>query len=207
MNEHEQRFYDISRSIEHYLVDTPTFVRDNTVAAEREFGMRCRAFDEAAIHRLISFAQSCEWGRRRTSRRGEASPCAAYFESFLPRFVEQSRIARLTAVTTTMRFVIDDEPDGQWVCCFDRGQLRTVHRGSNGLAEEFGYRSTREVFWEAIAGATHPQELFLSGRAELFGDVEKAMKMAMILHEFTKEFPCTPRALADLQRGGAETKP
>lgn len=68
------------------------------------------------------------------------------------------------------------------------------------MVEEFGYRSTRDVFWEAITGRVPPQELFLSGRAELFGDIERAMKMATILHEFTREFPCDPRRLAEVEQ-------
>ena len=190
LNEHEQRFYEISRSIEHYFVDTPTFLRSHTDAVEAVTGMRCPDYDESAIHRLLAYAIAAGWGRRRTSLRADASPCAQYFESFLPAHVGQSNVARLTGVTTTMRFVIEDEPSGEWVCAFDRGQLRTVHRGSNGIRESFGYRSTRDVFWEAISGRTHPQDLFLSGRAEIFGDVEQALKMAMILHAFTQEYPC-----------------
>jgi len=126
--------------------------------------------------------------------------CALYFESFLPEHVGRSQVARMNALKVTMRFIIEDEPDGEWVCEFDGGQLRTVHRGANGFQEQIGYRTTREAFWEAISGRVHPQELFLTGRAEVCGDVEKALKMAMILHAFTREFPCTPALLADYGR-------
>jgi nucleoside-diphosphate-sugar epimerase len=196
LNEHEQRFYEISRSIEHYFVDTPTFLRPNADAVEEESGTHCPTYDAAAIRRLVAYAQRAEWGRPKKSERDGTSPVAAYFESFLPTYVSKSEVARLTAVSTTMRFVIDDEPNGQWVCRFDRGQLEMVHRGEDGVQEDFGYRATRDVFWEAIGGKVHPQELFLSGRAEVFGDVEQALKMAMILHAFTREWPCDAHTLA-----------
>jgi hypothetical protein len=199
LNDHERAFYDLSRSIGHYLVDTPVFDRLHTQAVEEEAGFTCPTYDEAALHRLLAFAQAAGWGRRRKSTASSFSPCAAYFERFLPTFVGKSQVARMTALSATMRFIIEDEPQGQWVCRFDEGRLCLVHRGENGVREDFGYRSTREVFWEAITGQTHPQELFLSGRAELFGDMEQAMKMAMILHEFTREYPCSPPLLASME--------
>lgn len=198
-NEYERQFYDVSRPVEHYFVDTPTFQRARADAAEAEVGVRCPTYDVAALRRLLAYAQQAQWGRRPASVRGGASPCATYFERFLPRYVAQSRVARLTALTTTMRFVIEDEPNGEWVCRFDRGQLRAVHRGVNGVHEAFGYRTTRDVFWEAIGGRVHPQELFLSGRAELLGDVEQALKMAMILYAFAQEFPCDATQLAGME--------
>jgi nucleoside-diphosphate-sugar epimerase len=199
LNEHEQRFYEISRSIEHYFVDTPTFLRSNADAVGQEAGIICPAYDPQAIRRLVSYAQSVEWGRRRNTADRQASPCAVYFESFLPKHIGRSQVARLTSVTATMRFVIEDEPNGEWVCVFDRGRLSTVRRGHDGIHEDFGYRATREVFWQAISGNTHPQELFLTGRAEVFGNVERALKMAVILHAFTKECPCDAKSLCQMR--------
>lgn len=192
LNEHEQRFYDASRSIEHYFVDSPTFDRSHTAGVEQRAGIACPAYDCAALGRLFAYAQSANWGRPRGSRFSSVPGCSSYFESFLPSHVGRSRIARMTALSATIRFVIDDELDGCWTCRFERGRLAAVRRGWNDGKADFGYRSTKEVFWEAISGTTHPQELFLSGRAELFGDIEAALKMAMILHDFTKEFPCLP---------------
>ncbi len=197
LNEHEQRFYEISRSIEHYFVDTPTFVRSNADAVEQEASQACPSYDREALERLVAYAHSAQWGRRRKTGGRDGSPCAAYFESFLPQHVGRSQVARLTGITATTRFVIEDEPNGEWVCVFDRGQLHTVRRGVDGIREDFGYRATGKVFWQAISGSTHPQELFLTGRAELFGDVERAMKMAVILHAFTREWPCTAESLAE----------
>jgi len=43
-----------------------------------------------------------------------------------------------------------------------------------------------------VSGAADPQEIFLGGHAEVSGDTEKALKLAMILHAFSREFPCRP---------------
>lgn len=201
MNEFERLFYDLARPIEHYMIDTPRFDRRHAEAVERAEGIVCPRFDEGSLRRLMTYACETEWGRRRADREAcSASPSSSgpspafYFESFLPRFIPQSNVARMAGLTTTVGFSITDAADGRWVCRFEQGQLASVRRGGgdegmNGRAE-FSYVTTRQVFAEAIAGRVPPQELFLSGRAQVVGDVERALKMAMILHAFTLEFPC-----------------
>jgi len=76
LNEHERHFRDISRSIEHYFVDTPRFVRANTAEAEQELGIACPTYDRASIHRLVAYAQSAEWGRSREAHSVAGSPVA-----------------------------------------------------------------------------------------------------------------------------------
>lgn len=196
LNDLERSFYDVVKPIEHYFVDTPVFRRANAAALEQRAGITCPIYDGPAIERLVRYAQSTSWGRRdRTSAAGTRG-CAEYFESFLPFHIEKSKVARMTALTAKVSFVIDDESEGQWLCTFDCGRLTHVHRGKNGHREDFGYRTTRSVFWESVSGRPHPQELFLTGRAEMFGNIEQALKMSMVLHSFTKEFPCDPDTLA-----------
>ena len=220
LNEQERLFADVSRSVEHYMVDTPRFSRANTATAEREFGIRCRPYDTDAIRRLLRYAQSVDWadGRRRRARpRLEAaavrgtpssrrwSPCAAYFESYLRNHIQRSRVARITGLSITVRFIIEDEPQGEWVCRFVHGRLAQVLRtpASCGVRADFGYRTTMAGFWKSISGRHHPQELFLKGYAHITGDVERALKMAMILNAFAREFPCDEHTL----RNQAETVP
>jgi predicted lipid carrier protein YhbT len=109
--------------------------------------------------------------------------------SFLPQRLAHSSTVRLPQVTTTVRFIIDDVDNGQWVCRFEDGQLAHMHRGSNGLREDFAYRTDERSFRAVVGGHIDPQQLFLSGRAEIEGDAEKALKMAMIFQAFTSEFP------------------
>ena len=196
LNDLERGFCDVIKPIEHYFVDTPVFGRENAARLEARAGIICPTYEAPAIERLVRYAQSTSWGRRdRTAVAGEPG-CAEYFESFLPFHVEKSKVARMTALTAKVRFVIDDEAEGQWLCTFDRGRLTRVDRSKNGRREDFGYRTTRSAFWESVSGRPHPQELFLTGRAEMFGNIEQALKMSVVLHSFAKEFPCDPKTLA-----------
>lgn len=201
MNEKERLFYEVSRPIEHYFVDTPTFERGNAAGLESAAGVSCPAYDETALVRLLDYAQRCRWGRvdvdaiTEVKTGDDDSLLDAYFVSYLPDRVARSRIARMTGLTVTMRFVLEDVPNGQWACRFERGVLTAVHRGENHFKEDFCYRTRSDVFWQAIAGGVHPQAVFMGHRAKVTGDTEQALKMAMILHGFNNEFPCDRETL------------
>ncbi len=191
LSTHERLFLRISDPIRHYFNDAPTFTRNHAADLERAAGLWVPTFDAAALHRLLAYAKAANWAREdaRPVATSQRDSCADFFEGFLPRSVPQSQIARMAALSTIMRFIIEDEPDGQWVCRFDRGTLAEVRRGPNSLNEDFGYRLKRDVFFRAVAGDVHPQHAFLSGDIDVFGDVERALKMAMILHAFSQECP------------------
>lgn len=105
----------------------------------------------------------------------------------------------MTGFSVTVRFIIEDVADGQWVCRFDQGRLTDVHRGSNGPHEDVAYHTRREAFWRAVSEGVHPQELFLRGDAEISGDIEQGLKLAMVFHAFTQEFRCDRRALLECE--------
>jgi len=211
MNQLERLFYEVSRPIEHYFVDTPTFDRGEAGQLERSANVRCPAYDKEALSRLLIYADTISrWGRGKTDGKADhrvsneivdtesaedAPLYDAYFKSFLPDRISRSETAKTTAVTVTMRFIIEDVSNGQWVCRFDRGRLVEIHRGENTLVEDFSYRTCSEVFWRAIAGEVHPQEAFLKRQARVAGNIEQALKMAMILHKFNQEFPCDRETL------------
>jgi nucleoside-diphosphate-sugar epimerase/predicted lipid carrier protein YhbT len=201
MNEKERLFYEVSRPIEHYFVDTPTFDRRNADALESAAGVTCPSYDERSLIGLLNYAQRCRWGRESVDGIPEVQSSEddalydAYFRSYLPDRVSRSKIARMTGLSVTMRFILEDVPNGQWVCRFERGVLTAVHRGENTFKEDFSYRTRSDVFWRAIAGGVHPQAVFLDNRARVTGDTEQALKMAMILHGFNNEFPCDREAL------------
>lgn len=196
MSEQERLFYEISRPIEHYLADTPTFARGNAAALEAAAGASCPPYDVSSLVRLLDYAERSRWGREdvevtaAAGRDDDDSLYDAYFMSYLPDRVGRSKIARMTGLTVTMRFVLEDVPNGQWCCRFERGELTAVHRGENHFEEDFSYRTSSDVFWQAIAGGAHPQTVFLERRAHVTGNTEQALKMAMILHGFNNEFPC-----------------
>lgn len=196
LNDFERLFWDVSRPIEHYYIDTPDFQRDNTAEVEVATGIHCPAYNETSLLRLIRYAVDSGWGRRRPQRlAGNTSEYTAYFTDFLPAHIARSQVAQMSGLTVSIRFIIENNGDNHWVCCFDKGRLIGVHHGPNTVREDIAYRCGDDVFWEAVAGEVHPQEAFLDGRAEIVGDVELAMKMAMILHAFNREFPCDRRRL------------
>jgi hypothetical protein len=187
-DELERAFQEVGGAIEQYLGETPRFARSRTEAAERRLGLPCPSWDAAALRRILAFARDAGWGRRRGPDRDGAA-CEAYFQRFLPPRIARSSVARMHQLTAAVRFVIEDVPDGQWVCRFDRGALADVQRGVSGAGEDFSYRVSERAFWDVVSGRIDPPQLFLSGQAEIEGDLEKALKLAMIFSAFTREFP------------------
>lgn len=188
-SDYERVFNKAIASVKPYLLDTPDFERAHTGRAERRMGIECPRIDEVLLHRLARYAQSVDWGRKPSVRQQQDEHCRNYFEHFLPERLPRSQVARVHGLTTTVRFIIDDVVNGQWVCRFEDGLLEEVHRGSNGLREDFAYRTNRHHFRQAVSGNMDPQDIFLGGHADVLGDTEKALKMAMILHAFSREFP------------------
>jgi nucleoside-diphosphate-sugar epimerase len=192
-NTFERIFDRLIEPIRPYLLDTPQFERANTAHAERILGLRCEPFDQESIQRLCAFATRRGWEAAVQGNAVTTDP-SEFFEEFLPKKLPHSKVARMAAVSATVRFVITDAPNAEWVCCFDRGKLAHMHRGCNGVREDFGYRVDRHTFLEAVSGRLDPQHAFLNGKAQLYGNIEQALKMAMVLHLFMQEFPFESRS-------------
>lgn len=203
-NDLERHFHSIIQPIRPYIMDAPQFDRTNIELAEHALGIKCPTWDNDAIHRLIRYAQNTKWGRKRSVEVRSDEACAVYFERFLPNHIPNSQVARVASLTTTARFVIEDIPDGHWVCRFENGQLTGVHRGQNGIAEEFAYRMDEAAFWEVVTGTIDPQTIFLDGRVEITGDIEQALKMGAILQAFNQEHPCDRTTLVATHGGGSD---
>ena len=107
----------------------------------------------------------------------------------MPARLPDSQVARVEALTTTVRFVITGEQRGQWVCRFNRGKLAEVHRGPQGLPEVFGYEVEYDDFRDLVTGKKSLQAAFFGGRAEIFGNQLMAMKMVPIIGAFLIECP------------------
>jgi nucleoside-diphosphate-sugar epimerase len=194
----ERAFDRLAQSVEPYIADTPHFDRAHAMHVERTAGLACPPFDLESLKRLCAFAASVHRpptvGGARLDSDGPLADPATYFEQFLVRQLPHSKVAQMHRVSATVRFVLHDVPNGQWVCRFERGQLAHVHRGPNTLCEDFGYRTSHAIFARTVAGAADPQQVFLSRQAEIFGDIERGLKMAMVLREFNREFPFPARA-------------
>lgn len=207
MSSVEQLFYDASSPVRTYLTHNPRFLRGNTFFLELAAGVQPPTYTSARLHRLIRFAESAGWGRstrkRSPLKQAEASTdeqIATYFEHFLPSQVQASEVARSTAMSAIVRFVFTDSPRVAWRCTFVAGHLLRSERADTCIEpqtqDDFVYLTSRNVFWQAAAGEADPQRIFMEDRAQVTGDVESALRMAVVLHRFNQEFPCTPESLA-----------
>ncbi|MFQ5424660.1 MAG: SDR family oxidoreductase [Phycisphaerae bacterium] len=159
-----------------------------------------RLVDKRHFMACLDYARRTNWGRVRpgeppddhmpsTTAAGAALDPRWYFEDFMPARLPDSQVARVEALTTTIRFVITGEQRGQWVCRFNRGKLAEVHRGPQGLPEVFGYEVEYDDFRDLVTGKKSLQAAFFSGRAEVFGNQLMAMKMVPIIGAFLIECP------------------
>lgn len=206
-------FHNATRVLRSYLRHCPAFDRTNARQLEASANLVCPDVDVAYLDQLITYARATRWGKRTQPQSATALPLKKvnhseplqdhlidlYFQCFLPQKVSVSKIASMTALTTSMRFVIQDVHEGQWHCHFDKGRLTQVQRGVHSDSEAFTYTTSSQVFWQAIAGELDPQEVFLRDLATIQGDMESAIKMIMILHQFNREFPCSQNHLMQLE--------
>jgi len=186
-NVHETLFYSMGGTVGDYF-------RDGLVFESRDQGaIAGRLVDRSAFIRSLTYAQSRNWGRRKS--RDEARPAriglvdpAWYFEEFLPDVIPRSSVADVASLTTSVRFVVGDSSP-QWVCRYIRGQLVEVVRGPSGNAEEFGFRVTPRAFDQIVRGELRLQRAFFDGEADIFGRVERALRFVPVVGAFIDEFP------------------
>ena len=195
-----ERLFDRAiEPIKPYLEGSTRFARDRTSAVERTTGVICPTYDMPALMRICEFAVH-DAPATLPIPDSTAAGAAEYFEQFLPRFVAQSTVAKLISLSANVRFALTGIADGHWLCSFDSGRLVRVLRSKNGTKEDFGYRVDAETFLKVVAAELDPQQAFLNGQVEVFGDVERALKMAMVLRQFNSEFPFRN---GSAQKGGA----
>jgi nucleoside-diphosphate-sugar epimerase len=199
LNEVERLFYELVAPITPYFFRSRGFERQRTSEIEAATRLACPRLDVVMIRRWIDWATAARWGRTAPADGFDRKMCAAYFELFLARNVPRSRLAAMTRLTTAAAFCIGGAGGYRCVCRFEHGRLVQVHTGGCEAAD-FGYQASYTVFLEAITGRIRPQELFFERGAEIDGDVERALKMAAILHEFTREFPCSEGQLRRMVR-------
>lgn len=126
-----------------------------------------------------------------------------YFESFLPQHIASLGLGEMDSFTTTFGFDIDDIPHGHWVYRFEHGVLKETKRvdiNQDG-DESFSYHMDQEAFWEVVGGQDDPRAVFLSGRAEIVGDTEQALKAGMILAQFSQKHPYQMDQFANMVGG------
>jgi len=190
LNSFEDVFYSLGNTVRDYFRNSASFDMSDRNAIDS-----CLPnMDQAWFNRCLDYALRTNWGRtengRDTGRNGKGSVDPQwYFEEFLPWAVPQSAVAAMKALTTIVRFVLEGLHDGEWVCRFDQGRLMEVHRGRNGLREDFGYRITPEAFSRIVTGRAALQAVFFEGQADMLGQADLALRMVPIMSTFLKDFP------------------
>jgi hypothetical protein len=188
----ERLFREHVRDYWPYLDGDPVFDRRNTRAALPWFppprvGPRLLA-------RLIRFARSDRWGRRPTRNHPITDiQCADYVERFLPAAARRSLLARTSGLSVTVGLEVSGPGGGRWSCRWDGGELTRVVRGP-GAGADVAYRTDAPTFAAVVRGRTTAREAFFARRINVEGDVEKALKLAVLFEHFVKENPYRPAA-------------
>ncbi|MCG3179780.1 MAG: hypothetical protein BIFFINMI_02124 [Phycisphaerae bacterium] len=186
-----------------YFGPGPLFTLGATGGLIARLGLTPPTLDEAYLSRLIDYARSRQWGRRPAARpAANDAPDATddgfprrYFEGFLPRRMPDSIVARVAAMTVTMGFEITGSGGGRWDLSFDAGRLTGVLAGGRGAPPDVLYRLDGRTLGEVIDGQRSPQAAFLDDRVSIDGDMELALKLAMIFQQFMNECPTTVEQL------------
>ncbi len=198
-SEYEELFESMTDAIGGYILDSPVFDRRRTDAVASR---PPTPWTDEHLRRLIGYAERVGWRSGCPER--AAGACldgfAAYFERHLKPNVERSSLGRVAGLDVTVRFVIEGGHDADWWCRFAGGRLVEVTRTA-GRPADVTYRTRPDAFWRAVAGEVSGASLFLSGSAQMEGDIERGLKFAMLLERFVREFPCRREALpADAAR-------
>jgi len=188
-NHYEDLFYSLGNIVRDYFRDGLVFESRHACVLPQP----PRLVNRDLFIRSIRYAQSRNWGReplRKGPALGPTSPVdpRSYFESFLPQSVPRSCVARVHSLTTVVRFIID-RPRREWVCRYESGRLAEVRRDGDGIREEFGFTVTSGAFADLVGGRRSLQSVFFSGEADIFGNVEKALRMVPVMAAFIEEFP------------------
>jgi thioester reductase-like protein len=149
------------------------------------------SFDRELVVRLLRFAQEDNWGRERSRGKPSRTPdLANYLENTVPEQVRLSPLAE--ALPRDLHFALDihGHGGGQWSCrCGDR--TLSVRRGLDA-SPALTFRIEAATFVDLIRGRQSAQKAFFDGRIEIDGDVEKALKLAMLIEQFLAEsLDCT----------------
>jgi thioester reductase-like protein len=187
----EKTFLDHVQEYWPYLHGDPKFDRENTRAALAN--LPAPRVGRAMLARMVRFARAQRWGRRdRTDTVGRARrDCADYLETFFPEAARKSVLARIP-LTVTVGLDIRGPGGGQWLCRWADGELLAVRRAACSTAD-VTYQLDVPTFMAVVRGTITPQEGFFERRIEIAGDVETALKLAVLFGQLAEEFPYGPQ--------------
>ncbi len=188
----ERLFLDSLRDYWPYFQGDPVF--DCRQSGPALADLPAPRVDAALLARLLQFAEADQWGRAPAARPSEPASgldCAHYMETFFPAQAPRSPLARAAALDLTIALDIHGPGGGQWSCQWIHGELAGVCRGLDARAE-VTYRTDVATFAAVVAGRQSAQEAFFARRIDMAGDVEKGLKLTVLLQQFLKEVPYIP---------------
>ena len=187
----EQLFVDGIQEYWPYLGGNPVFSFENTSAALPD--LPPPPVDRPMLKRLIRFAVENRWGRGPSSR-AKASPssatsrCAEYIEQIFPRQARRSRLAREAGLDLTVCIDLRGPGGGQWTCKWTAGELVYTKRRLEEQAA-VTYHTDTATFEAVVHGLQSPQAAFFEQRIAITGDLETALKLAVLFGQFLAEHP------------------
>jgi thioester reductase-like protein len=190
----EQLFLDGIQEYWPYLGGAPAFACVNTKAALPD--LPPPSVDRPMLERLIRFAAANRWGRtpRQTTevrqRPVTASRCAEYIEQVFPKQARRSRLAREAGLDLTVCIDLWGPDGGQWSCRWKQGELIYARSGLDSDAAAT-YHSDTATFDAVVSGRQTPQEAFFEQRIAITGDLEIALKLAVLFGQFIAENPAS----------------
>jgi thioester reductase-like protein len=186
----EAMFFEGLQEYWPYLGGSPEFCDQSTATALPD--LPPPPVDEPVLRRLIRFAVARRWGRHRAPI---AEPDAAvnsawarYIETTFPRQARRSGLARAVGLDIVVGFDVRGPGGGQWSCRWERGEFRYVRRGLEEGAAVV-YHTSPATFEAVIAGRQSPQQAFFEQQVAITGDLELALKLAVLLEQFLRENP------------------
>jgi|GEM_PF-670089 len=189
-NHYEDLFYSLGNICLDYFRNGLTFESRCAESIPPEH----RLIDRASFLRCLNYAQESNWCRAAKVPLNLRPPAggidpAWYFECFLPAAVPRSTVAKVEELTAIVQYTITGSVGGSWVSRFERGLLMETLVAPCALEATFEYRLSYDDLVDVVSCRKPLQEVFFHGSAEMFGDVERALKMVPIIGEFLREFP------------------
>jgi thioester reductase-like protein len=183
----EETFLEHLREYQPYLGGDPEFDCRNTRTALRDFP--CPRVDRALLAGLIRFAVADRWGRtsRRPVRTRSRFDCRDYVERFFPESAAGSALSHIP-LDVTLGLDVHGSSGGRWTVRLRPGEPVEVGRGGGSISPIL-YRTDAATFEAVVRGWQTPQEAFFARRIEVVGDVERALKLAVLFGQFVRDCP------------------
>lgn len=174
-----------------YMSAEPIFDRSNTDAVLRHTNLEMPAIDNACFARLLEYAKSVQWGKRKFTQPKlsyrSIGEIERYFDVFLAKKMHKQFLPNLRKLSATFRIVLKERADLYWSLAIEHGTLTLISR--NGIACECSFIVDAETFGRITSGRTTPQQAFFKKQVDIAGDIETGLKLVAVLATFFRKYP------------------